>query len=134
MSRKLKEDAKAEIRAAFRAYGGSGVPEEALLRMCADHAIGLLELGPAAAADLYEEPEEGECPDVVVVGNMGERGLAIRGIGGRGVAITVCENGNGAGVVFTGAPEGPADELSILRQALVAVGMRKRPTGPFGIG
>lgn len=40
---KLTEETKSDIRSAFANMTGSGVPEWALARMLADHAIGLLE-------------------------------------------------------------------------------------------
>ncbi len=54
-ARKLTEDTKKAIEDAFLAYAGSGVPEDALLRMCARHAIGLLELSDADKSDWFED-------------------------------------------------------------------------------
>lgn len=51
----LSERTKREIREAFRIYAGSGVPEEQIVRMCADHAIGLLQLSEDSVKDWYEE-------------------------------------------------------------------------------
>ena len=52
--RKLKTEIKDEIRKAFQEYGKSGVPEDALLRLCADHAIGLLQLPKKDVMHWYE--------------------------------------------------------------------------------
>jgi hypothetical protein len=53
--RKVTKKARDEIRQAFLVYGGSGIPEEHLLLMLADHAVGLLELPPEVTADWYEK-------------------------------------------------------------------------------
>jgi hypothetical protein len=52
--KKLKEGAKEEIRKAFEAYAGSGIPETHLLRLVANHAIGLLELPSEVTSEWYE--------------------------------------------------------------------------------
>ena len=52
---KLKESVKEEIRKAFDVYVGHGMPEEHLVRLLADHAIGLLELDEFELAKLYED-------------------------------------------------------------------------------
>jgi len=54
VTRKLTEKAKADIREGFRARGGAGIPEEHLVKLLADHAIGLLELEADVTADWYE--------------------------------------------------------------------------------
>ena len=55
--RKVTEEFKERLREAFRVYGKSGVPEEALLEMTAMHAIGLLEV-----ADQHPEWFEPKTP------------------------------------------------------------------------
>ena len=42
--KRVTPQCKEEIRKAFQALVGSGIPEEMLARMLADHAIGLLEI------------------------------------------------------------------------------------------
>jgi len=42
-NRKLKEQARIEIRKSFQVYAGSGMPEHTLVDMLARHCIGLLE-------------------------------------------------------------------------------------------
>ena len=51
--RQLKADIKQKIIEAFQVYGGNGVPENDLLRICADHAIGLLQLPEETIHDWY---------------------------------------------------------------------------------
>lgn len=57
----LTEETKEAIRQAARNLTGSGVPEDALVRMLADHAIGLLE---NQRAEWFAEPER--TPEVVL--------------------------------------------------------------------
>ena len=54
---KVSDQLKGEIMKAFRVYGGVGMPEEALIRMCAEHAIGLLEFGLEALEATVEKDD-----------------------------------------------------------------------------
>jgi len=52
-NRILSEEAKTSIRDAFAIHVGCGVPEDALVRLLADHCIGILELPESELGQLY---------------------------------------------------------------------------------
>ena len=57
-NRTLKEKHKREIREAFRIYTAQGIPEESLVRLCADHAIGLLQLHSNVTEGWFEDNDQ----------------------------------------------------------------------------
>jgi hypothetical protein len=58
VKRKLRDSVKQQIKRAFQAYGGSGIPEQILLDACARHAIGLLELPPETLNGYFVKEDE----------------------------------------------------------------------------
>lgn len=53
--RVLSERTKREIREAFRVYTKQELTEEVLVRLCADHTIGLLQMPEDTTNEWYED-------------------------------------------------------------------------------